>query len=134
MVVRFKRFMHRSICNLNIPPPPHPSPATTLAFELFDFWRSHSRPPVPKSCSNAPHVRPFGGGGQILLRLQIDRYIMSSYFFIFDKYTEWCSTPLQSLMNCIPHLSRLCPTVHYRVLPTSHHFLNKHVLFLLLHS
>ena len=32
VVVCFERFMHRSICNLNIPPPPHPSPATTLAF------------------------------------------------------------------------------------------------------
>ena len=37
-----------------------PPQAIPRAFEFFDFWRSNSRPPVPKSCSNAPHVRPTG--------------------------------------------------------------------------
>ena len=48
-IIKFHIIMHLSICNLNIP---HP--------RAFEFWRSNSRPPVPKSCSNAPHVRPAG--------------------------------------------------------------------------
>ena len=37
-----------------------PPRAIPRAFEFFDFWRSNSRPPLSKSRSNAPHVRPAG--------------------------------------------------------------------------
>ena len=58
-IVWLQDLMHLSICiNLNTPsPPPRATPRT---FDFFDFWRSNSRPPVPRSCSNAPHVRPAG--------------------------------------------------------------------------
>ena len=65
--------LHRSICSFNIPlPPGNPHPLRYLNFS--DFWWSHSPPTVPKSCSNAPHVRPAGWAnapplGHFFLRL-----------------------------------------------------------------
>ena len=79
------------------------------AFEFFDFWWSNSHRPVPKSCSNAPHVRPTGWAnapplGHIFLPLTgQDRFKTICYkyqlaFFILklDKglcYLHWKSVP-----------------------------------------
>ena len=47
------------ICNLNIPFP-GTAPPPLQAFEFLHFCQSNSSHPVPKSCLNAPHVRPVG--------------------------------------------------------------------------
>ena len=90
----------RKLCTdqfvISTPTPPRATP------RAFDFWRSNFRPPVPKSCSNAPHVRPTGWAnapplGHIFLPLTgQDRFKTICYkyqlaFFILklDKGTSY---------------------------------------------
>ena len=70
--IQTSRAIHGILCTYQFvtsTSPPLPSQATPQAFELFNFWQSNSRPPVPKSCSNVdwldgqmPHSRAIFSG------------------------------------------------------------------------
>ena len=86
--------MHRSICNLNISPG-----ATHRAFEFLNFWQSSSHGPVPKSCSNAPHVRLNKGTLYSKVSLCFYGPFLASHFI---------PNAISRLLNCLTFLVTCC--------------------------